>query len=88
MKNDKTIKIILPTNSQTKNLNNALCNVTPLSPTTHSSSSRTFSSSQPAGDQLVAEGVTPISLPLQEYDRGSGEKRTTNKHEQCLGLTQ
>ena len=28
-------------------------------------------------------------LPLQEYDRGSGRKREqTNKHEQCLGLTQ
>ena len=43
-----------------------------------------------AGDQLVApSGVTHISLPLQEYDRGSGRKREqTNKHEQCLGLTQ
>ena len=42
-------------------------------------------SSLPAGDQLVAEGGTHISLPTQEYDRGRQEKieRQTNK----LGVT-
>ena len=33
----------------------------------------------PAGDQLVVEGVTHISLPTQEYDRGNGENRRTNE---------
>ena len=58
-------------------------------PHTHSSSSRTFSS-WPAGDQLVVRGgVTHISLPLQEYDRGRQEKiKQTNKHKQSLGLTE
>ena len=37
--------------------------------------------------KLVAEGVTHISLLLQEYDRG-GNRRTTNKHEQKLGVNQ
>ena len=48
----------------------------------------TISSSLPAGDQLVAEGVTHISLPTHEYDRGRQEKieGQTNKHEQSLGL--
>ena len=33
-------------------------------------------------------GVTHISLPTQEYDRGRQEKtKQTNKHEQSLGLT-
>ena len=36
----------------------------------------------------MAEGVTHISLPTQEYDRGRQEKtKQTNKHEQSLGLT-
>ena len=36
----------------------------------------------------MAEGVTHISLPTQEYDRGKQEKtKQTNKHEQSLGLT-
>ena len=36
----------------------------------------------------MAEGVTHISLPTHEYDRGRQEKieRQTNKHEQSLGL--
>ena len=33
-----------------------------------------MSSSLPAGDQLVAEGATHISLPTQEYDQGRQEK--------------
>ena len=41
----------------------------------------------PAGDQLVAEGVTHISLPTQEYDRGNGENRRTNEQTK-LGVNQ
>ena len=41
----------------------------------------------PAGDQLVAEGVTHIFLPTQEYDRGNGENRRTNKQTK-LGVNQ
>ena len=38
-----------------------------------SQSSNHFTS-YPAGDQLMAEGVTHISWPTQEYDRGRQEK--------------
>ena len=63
----------------------SLCNVTALAPK-HTFiillTIRFFT----AGDQLVVpRGVTHISLPLQEYNRGSGRKRgQTNKHEQWL----
>ena len=57
-------------------------------PHTHSSSSRTFSS-WPAGDQLVAEGVTHISCHHTRIRSGGQEKiKQMNKHEQSLGLTQ
>ena len=41
-----------------------------------------------AGDQLVVPiGVTHISLPLQEYNRGSGRKKEqTNKTNNILGV--
>ena len=43
-----------------------------------------------AGDQLVVPiGVTHISLPLQEYNRGSWRKENKRtKRTICLGLTQ
>ena len=42
----------------------------------------------PAGDQLVVEGVTHISLPTQEYDRGNGENRRTDEQTRTnSGLT-
>ena len=54
-------------------------NVTPSRPPTHVNFLLTMSLLTPAGDQLVAEGITHISLPTQEYDRGNGEnRRTTN----------
>ena len=50
----------------------------------HPSSSRTFSS-WPAGDQLVAEGVTHISLPLHKNTiEGDRRKQTRTK----LGVNQ
>ena len=51
----------------------------PLTPP-HYLSLLTISLLTPAGDQLVAEGATHISLPTQEYDRGRQEKtnRRTN----------
>ena len=43
----------------------------------------------PAGDQLVAEGITHISLPTLEYDRGNGENRRTNEQARTkLGVNQ
>ena len=42
----------------------------------------------PAGDQLVVEGVTHISLPTQEYDRGNGENRRTTNNTNKLGVNQ
>ena len=64
------------------------CNVTALTPTTLDQSSNHLSS-RPAGYQLVAEGVTHISLPLYT-NTIEGDRRKikqTNKHEQSLGLT-
>ena len=55
---------------------------------THSSSSRTFSS-WPAGDQLVAEGVTHISLPLHKNTiGGTGENKTDGQTRTKLGVNQ
>ena len=57
-------------------------------PHTHSSSSRTFSS-WPAGDQLVAEGVTHISLPLHKNTiGGTGENKTDEQTRTKLGVNQ
>ena len=57
-------------------------------PHTHSSSSRTFSS-WPAGDQLVAEGVTHISLPLHKNTiGGTGENKTDGQTRTKLGVNQ
>ena len=42
-----------------------------------------------AGDRLVVRGVTHISLPTQEYDRGNGENRRTNEQTRTmLGVNQ
>ena len=71
------------------NRNENVCNVTPFAPT-HVHHSLLTMSLLGQWSTSGSEGVTHISLPLQEYDRGSGRKREgqTNKHEQCLGLTQ
>ena len=63
-----------------------LWNVTP-SPPPHYLCLLTIPLLTPAGDQLVAEGVTHISLPTQEYDRGRQEKIERQTNKQSLGLT-
>ena len=55
-----------------------------LRPSPHHAFPRTFSS-WPAGDQLVAEGVTHISLP--RHKNTIGGRRENKTDEQSLGLT-
>ena len=58
-----------------------VCNVMPSHPT--------HSISRPAGDQLVAEGVTHISLPLHKNTiGGTGENKTDEQTRTKFGVNQ
>ena len=66
-----------------------ICNVTPPAPTHFTSSFSILFIFWPAGDQPVAEGGNAHFFTTTWIRSGGQEKiKQTNKHEQCLGLTQ